>query len=279
MPSTAVSPAGRFLAIDPCGNAPGTTSVCPPPLADEDADGEAPAADVPPEPLAVAASGLDTVTSFDSIGVVVARGTSDQIKAAGNEPGVTYLEGNAPIAPTDATSNIATGGAAVAANDTGANGQALDGSGVSVAVIDSGVDIGHPDLAPSIWTNPKPAASGARAGDVHGWDFCHNDATVYDADEYYVTGELRELNDLHGTHVAGTIAAANDNVGVVGVAPGVTIMPRASISSAPFSGTSPTRTITPSRIATSAARGSVEYPSNTVPWRTTTSMDTWNFPP
>src|SRR5690349_17801358 len=58
-PLTAVSPAGRFLAIDPCGNAPGTTSVCPPPLADEDADEEAPAADVPPAPLAVAASGLD----------------------------------------------------------------------------------------------------------------------------------------------------------------------------------------------------------------------------
>jgi hypothetical protein len=56
-PSTAVSPAGRFLAIDPCGNAPGTTSVCPLPLA-----GEAVAEDedvLPPEPLAVAATGLD----------------------------------------------------------------------------------------------------------------------------------------------------------------------------------------------------------------------------
>src|ERR1700748_1044008 len=53
-PSTAVSPAGRFLAIDPCGNAPGTTSVCPPPEDDEDDDDE-----VPPDPPAVAATGAD----------------------------------------------------------------------------------------------------------------------------------------------------------------------------------------------------------------------------
>src|SRR5690348_16976864 len=60
-PLTAVSPAGRFLAIDPCGKAPGTTSVCPPPLDDADAAGEAPDDDdaPPPEPPAVAARGLD----------------------------------------------------------------------------------------------------------------------------------------------------------------------------------------------------------------------------
>src|SRR5690348_18063033 len=51
-PLTAVSPAGKFLAIDPCGNAPGTTSVCPPPeVEDEEVE-------VPPVPV-VAATGAD----------------------------------------------------------------------------------------------------------------------------------------------------------------------------------------------------------------------------
>src|SRR5207249_11547252 len=45
----------RFLAIDPCGNAPGTTSVCPPPEDDEDAVDD----EVPPEPPVVAATGAD----------------------------------------------------------------------------------------------------------------------------------------------------------------------------------------------------------------------------
>ncbi len=49
--------------------------------------------------------------------------------------------------------------------------------------------------------------------DVHGWDFCHNDNTVHDFDD-----------DYHGTHVAGIIAASLDGEGVVGVAPGISLM-------------------------------------------------------
>src|ERR1700761_7071804 len=55
-PLTAVSPAGKFLAIDPCGNAPGTTSVCPPP--EDDGEVEDEEVEVPPVPV-VAATGAD----------------------------------------------------------------------------------------------------------------------------------------------------------------------------------------------------------------------------
>lgn len=85
-------------------------------------------------------------------------------------------------------------------------------SDVVVAVVDTGVDINHPDLAPNIWTNPNPDPV---LNDVHGYDFYHNDNTVFDPAD----------GDIHGTHVAGTIAAAADGQGVVGVAPGVKIMP------------------------------------------------------
>ncbi len=89
---------------------------------------------------AVALSGMKLVTTFNKIGVAVARGTADQIRTAARQPGVTYVEGNQPIEMFLDTSNRATRGSEARATLAGANGSALDGTGVSVAVIDSGID-------------------------------------------------------------------------------------------------------------------------------------------
>jgi subtilisin family serine protease len=95
---------------------------------------------------AVSATGMREITEFRRIGVAVASGTAAQVQAARSRPGVTYLEGDAPIRLLDQTSNTATRGAEAVSTLTGANGQPLDGTGVSVAVIDSGVDPTHPFL-------------------------------------------------------------------------------------------------------------------------------------
>jgi subtilisin family serine protease len=89
----------------------------------------------------------------------------------------------------------------------------LVGGPVTVAVIDSGIDLTHPDLAANLWTNQREVAGNGvdddRNGyvdDVHGYDFVAGDGDPAD-----------ELG--HGTEVAGVIGARGGNgLGIAGVA-------------------------------------------------------------
>jgi subtilisin family serine protease len=86
---------------------------------------------------------------------------------------------------------------------------------VVVGIVDEGIDFNHPDLAANIWTNPSDDADLGFPGDIHGWDFYHNDATVFD-NPSNASGPTAP--DSHGTHVAGTIGAVGNNGrGVTGV--------------------------------------------------------------
>lgn len=90
---------------------------------------------------------------------------------------------------------------------------------VLIAVIDTGVNYNHPDLAANIWTNEAEANGVAGIDDdnngfiddVHGYDFVGNDGDPMD-------------DQGHGTHCAGVIGASHNNIGVRGVMNDVNIM-------------------------------------------------------
>jgi subtilisin family serine protease len=105
---------------------------------------------------------------------------------------------------------------------------------VIVAVIDTGIDYNHPDLAENIWVN-KGEIDGDNidndnngyVDDVYGWDFYNDDASVchYEySKEYKMNIALPSDNDNHGTHIAGIIGAvANNNIGIAGIAANINI--------------------------------------------------------
>lgn len=111
--------------------------------------------------------------------------------------------------------------------------QGIRGQGMVVAVIDSGVDRTHPQLANAIYVNQGESGTDSRGrskanngvdddangfiDDYSGWDFVNETPDVYD-------------DDSHGTHVSGIIAAQHNDTTlqtgyVQGMAPGAKIMP------------------------------------------------------
>lgn len=174
----------------------------------------------------------------------VPGGTEAAIKALANNPSVAFVEPNYKVTSgAIANDSYYTSGAlwGMESDDTptaygpsgttnqygiGAEeawGLGFTGSpNVVVAVIDEGMQITHPDLAPNIWVNPGEVPgdgvdndANGFIDDVNGWDFYYDDKTVYDAGE-----------DAHGTHVAGTIAGVGGSgAGVAGACWSCKIIP------------------------------------------------------
>ncbi|MEW5924000.1 MAG: S8 family serine peptidase [Candidatus Zixiibacteriota bacterium] len=97
-----------------------------------------------------------------------------------------------------------------------------------VAIIDTGVDIDHPDLEGKIWNNPREIAdndidddNNGYIDDIYGWDFSSSDD--------FIEADLEDNDPTdyygHGTHCAGIVAAVTGNgIGIAGTSPNTKIM-------------------------------------------------------
>ncbi|MFE4694691.1 S8 family serine peptidase [Streptomyces sp. NPDC056749] len=182
---------------------------------------------------AISAAGGTVVTSYDKIGVIVVHSKNPDFGATIRKAKGVQSAGatrTSPIAPA-ATKDIGVGQPLTAAQARAASADAVAGqdpleplqwdlpaikadqahkkslgsSKVTVAVIDTGVDDTHPDLAPNF---DRKASVNCVSGAPDTTDGAWRPAA----------GESD-----HGTHVAGTIAAAKNGIGVTGVAPGVKV--------------------------------------------------------
>lgn len=91
--------------------------------------------------------------------------------------------------------------------------QAENKRSVIVAIIDTGIDYNHQEFSNAMWTNPGEIPGdgidndgNGFVDDIHGWNFYSNNSQIYVGEE-----------DSHGTHAAGTIAAARGSYGITGI--------------------------------------------------------------
>lgn len=156
--------------------------------------------------------------------VVAAEIDPRALEAIFRDPGVEYVKQDVP---RPVFQSPAWGVTQINADDVWALPTPYTGTGVVVAVLDTGVDLDHPDLVNRLWINPSedngdgqftPADNdgvdndgNGYIDDVVGWDLANNDNSP---DDWHG----------HGTHVAGTVAGDGAGGTATGVAPGARLM-------------------------------------------------------
>ena len=147
----------------------------------------------PPEEALVRAVGGQVRHRYHLVPAIAAAIPPQAVTALRANPRVTAVEADVRVFAVDVELDNSWGVKRVGAGPVHREG--ISGAGVKVAIIDSGIDHTHPDLALNY------------AG---GYDFVNDDADPFD-------------DNAHGTHVAGIVAARDDDAGVVGVAPHATL--------------------------------------------------------
>ncbi len=149
--------------------------------------------------LVVQSHGGRVKKDFHLINAVSARIPEDKIEEIKKDLRVAYVVNDSIFRMTDEYSS--SWGVQYIGSEPVHN-QNINGTGVKIAVLDTGIDYNHPDL------------NGNYKG---GYDFVNNDPDPWD------DNCLSLFKTCHGTHVSGIIAAEHNGIGVVGVAPGASL--------------------------------------------------------
>ncbi|MGH2736077.1 MAG: S8 family serine peptidase [Actinomycetota bacterium] len=165
------------------------------------------------------AAGLRASAVFDRIDVVYATGTVRALRNLFDEPSVSFLESNRKLRFFQDTALDATraraGEGATPFRD--AQGRPLDGTGVGVAIVDSGILGSHPDFAGSIGANFKVVCSTP--------GLISTETEQCFGPVFYVEASDTDTTSGHGTHVAGIAGGdgSSSDGAYRGVAPGSTL--------------------------------------------------------
>jgi subtilisin family serine protease len=199
-PATAAGPDATYLVLAPAGSSTANASAL------------------------VAAAGGTVVAAYPQIGVLVARSTDPDFATAASGPGVEAVASTdglgTPLQDDETIETVGSSALEATGNPTGeplwslqwdmtqidvaeAHAVNIGSPNVVVGVLDSGISSTHPDLATQI---AKDKSASCLGGVVNTAEAAWNPTT-----------------SSHGTHVAGTIAAAINGVGIAGVAPGVKV--------------------------------------------------------
>ena len=173
---------------------------------------------------------VDTLSLPNTEVVRPSKSTGAALSALNADPDVAYAEVDRPIGALSTDTYFSQlwalqntgqfGGIAGKDMSVPLAWQTATGTGVVVAVVDTGVDASLADLAGQLAGNPNEIPDNGIdddgngfVDDTQGWDFVADD------------NDPNDEND-HGTHVTGTIVAAADNgIGIAGVAPGAKVLP------------------------------------------------------
>lgn len=164
------------------------------------------------------------VPGLHRVGLAAGQSVDEALTQYRNDPNVLYAEPDylltATAIPDDPrfdelwglNNEGQTGGSIDADSDVAEGWDVITGGNLLVAVIDTGVNYNHEDLAANMWVNPGEIPgdgidndNNGYVDDIHGYDFTNNDGDPMD-------------DHRHGTHVAGTIGAVGNNgIGIAGV--------------------------------------------------------------
>lgn len=162
-------------------------------------------------------------TRYDSIGVFVAYASSGAFQSLALSDAIGFIEANRELELSTSTSHQATRGEALL---DGSYPTLIDGAGVGVAIVDSGIDGTHPDLADRMAGNVKIVCA-SHATSVYVDPVLAPEQCIHPAGKVVVPMDDTDTPSAggHGTHVAGIVAGTGrDSDGLYhGAAPGASL--------------------------------------------------------